>query len=353
MSSTGRSSMSVRSEAARWRMPPESVAGRARSRPARPAACSKSRARARRVSFTSPRRRAPSRTLSSRPSQGRSGVVLAHPGHQRRTPVRGSKRTVPPASRAALPAISLSSVDLPQPLGPSTQGGPAGGKPQAPSRRTGPPREHEADPVQDDGRGNRQRGQGQRFRRSGRNGVPGRCRGRSRRRRRPGWRRRCSPCPGHRGLHVLAAGQVGGNGRTERAAGAVVVAGDHALAGQGDQPLFRAQVEAVVTVLRFQVAALDEHVARAQGRQVHGRGSGILFGEDLPVEQHRGLGQVGGDQVGQGDEVFLSAATACSGAACRRSGPPSPGRGRCSSPRTGAGRRPRYGSARARTACRS
>ena len=109
---TGLPESSVRRKATRWRMPPESSWGRARSKPSRPKAAKSGCARARACSRDAPARRRASAALSIARSQGsrpsRWGMSTA-----------GSARTLP-ASGAWSPHTSSSRVVLPQPLGPTT-----------------------------------------------------------------------------------------------------------------------------------------------------------------------------------------------------------------------------------------
>ena len=110
--SSGLPDSSVRRKATRWRMPPESSWGRARSKPSRPKAAKSGCARARASARDAPPRRRASAALSSARSHGsrlsRWGMSTA-----------GSARTRP-ASGACSPHTSSSSVVLPQPLGPTT-----------------------------------------------------------------------------------------------------------------------------------------------------------------------------------------------------------------------------------------
>jgi hypothetical protein len=93
-------------------MPPESSAGRDRSKPVSPNASKCSWAAVRAACLEAPRARSASPALSSALSHGsspsRCGISAA-----------GGELTVP-ASGAVRPQISSSSVDLPQPLGPTT-----------------------------------------------------------------------------------------------------------------------------------------------------------------------------------------------------------------------------------------
>ena len=110
--STGRPASSVRRNATRWRIPPESSAGRARSKPSSPNAAKCSCAAARAAFLEVPPARSASPALSSARSQGsspsRCGISAA-----------GGEVTLP-ASGSESPQISSSSVDLPHPLGPTT-----------------------------------------------------------------------------------------------------------------------------------------------------------------------------------------------------------------------------------------
>jgi hypothetical protein len=110
--STGRPASSVRRNATRWRIPPESAAGRARSKPSSPKAakcsCAAARARARDVPATRSASPALSSALSHGSSASRCGISAAAPARTR------------PVSGSISPQTSSSSVDLPQPLGPAT-----------------------------------------------------------------------------------------------------------------------------------------------------------------------------------------------------------------------------------------
>ena len=114
MSTMGRSSIRVRASATRWRMPPESVRGRASASPPRPTRSSIARARAR--SGFSPRRRAPRETLPSALSQGMSRSCCA----MYATDAPPRTFMLPDSSRSR-PAMTRSRLDLPTPLGPSRQ----------------------------------------------------------------------------------------------------------------------------------------------------------------------------------------------------------------------------------------
>ena len=93
-------------------MPPESAAGRARSKPSRPNASKCACAAARAAARGTPATRSASAALSSALSQGssasRCGISAAAPAVTR------------PASGACSPHTSSSSVDLPLPLGPTS-----------------------------------------------------------------------------------------------------------------------------------------------------------------------------------------------------------------------------------------
>src|SRR5689334_20690409 len=110
--STGLPANSVRRNATRWRIPPDSSAGRDRSNPVRPKRSSHGWAAARAWSRRIPLARSASAALSTAVSHGsnrsRWGINAA-----------GAAATVP-ASGVCRPQISSSSVDLPQPLGPTT-----------------------------------------------------------------------------------------------------------------------------------------------------------------------------------------------------------------------------------------
>jgi hypothetical protein len=102
----------VRRNATRWRMPPDSSCGRARSKPSRPNAANSGRARSRACRGLAPPTRGASAALS---------IALIHGSRRSRWGMRtaGADCTVP-VSGACRPQTSSSSVVLPQPLGPTT-----------------------------------------------------------------------------------------------------------------------------------------------------------------------------------------------------------------------------------------
>ena len=119
ISTTGRSSISVRASAARWRWPPESVAG-SWSALALEADPREQRRRPARGPARSPRSRAPSVTLPA-PSATAAGRPA---GPSRRAARRAAARRCRrprPASSGARPAIRRNRLLLPTPLGPSRQ----------------------------------------------------------------------------------------------------------------------------------------------------------------------------------------------------------------------------------------
>ena len=109
---TVRPDSSVRANATRWRIPPDSSAGRARSKPPRP----KSRSSAAACS-----RAAPRSTPATRSASAALSTALRHGSSRSRWAMSaaGAASTVP-VSGAGSPQTSSSSVVLPQPLGPTT-----------------------------------------------------------------------------------------------------------------------------------------------------------------------------------------------------------------------------------------
>ncbi len=110
--STGRPASSVRRNATRWRIPPESSPGRARSNPVRPNASKCSCAAARASRLEAPEARSASPALSS---------ALSHGSSPSRWGIRAAfGARIVPASGSVSRHTSSSSVDLPHPLGPTT-----------------------------------------------------------------------------------------------------------------------------------------------------------------------------------------------------------------------------------------
>ncbi len=124
---------SVRRKATRWRIPPESSAGRERSKPSRPSSANSAPARSRAAARERPAIRSASAALSVASSQGSSrscwGINTAD-----------GPLTLP-ESGCCSPQTSSSSVVLPQPLGPTsatTSPGPT--RSERSSSATTPPR---------------------------------------------------------------------------------------------------------------------------------------------------------------------------------------------------------------------
>lgn len=112
---TGRPWMTVRKSAARWRIPPESCAGRWRSKPARPNSAIIGAARARASRRGNPSISSPRVTLSMIRRQGSNASRC---GMKAKAPALASGCSIRPRSGAISPISSRKSVDLPQPEGP-------------------------------------------------------------------------------------------------------------------------------------------------------------------------------------------------------------------------------------------
>ena len=116
------SSASARAIATRWRMPPDSSRGYFRSKPRRPIGSSSPSAISRRFAAGTPRSSRPNVTLSSavrhgkRPPSWKTSATCSGFGPAHGTPATSTR----PASGRTRPAIMPSTVDLPQPLGPSS-----------------------------------------------------------------------------------------------------------------------------------------------------------------------------------------------------------------------------------------
>ena len=122
-SSTGRPGSSVRRKATRWRIPPDSAAGRARSNSVRPKRSNSGSARSARLARAArpgTRARAPRwRARRARAAAGRAGACTRTPRGGRRRRWRRARRRRPRRAPAAQPTSS-SRVDLPHPEGPTT-----------------------------------------------------------------------------------------------------------------------------------------------------------------------------------------------------------------------------------------
>ena len=119
----GVSSASARAMATRWRMPPESSRGYLASKPLSPMGPSSPSAISRRRADATPRSSRPKPTLSSAVRHGKSpGSWKTRATFFGFGPVTGSPsiRIVPESGRTR-PPIMPSTVDLPQPLGPSSE----------------------------------------------------------------------------------------------------------------------------------------------------------------------------------------------------------------------------------------
>ena len=117
-SSTGRPARSVRRNATRWRIPPDSSAGRARSNSASPKRSNSGSARSRAAAFGGrPGTRARARRCRARRARAAAGRAGACRRTRRAAPRRRSPpmTVTAPASGSCRPATSSSSVDLPQP----------------------------------------------------------------------------------------------------------------------------------------------------------------------------------------------------------------------------------------------
>ena len=115
----GLPSRTVRRNAARWRMPPDSCHGHASLEAAEPEALEQRRARVRaRGRATHAGELEPDRDVVDRPPPGQQRVALRHErAGAEATPARPSIRTSPASSRSS-PARIWNSVLLPAPLGP-------------------------------------------------------------------------------------------------------------------------------------------------------------------------------------------------------------------------------------------
>ena len=118
----GRPASSVRKKATRWRMPPESAAGRDCSNSCRPKRAKSGSAR-RRASGPSPRRHSSARAAF--PSASRQGRSRSRCGMYAEASRRGAPGSAPwistaPSSGSWSPATISSRVDFPQPEGPTT-----------------------------------------------------------------------------------------------------------------------------------------------------------------------------------------------------------------------------------------
>ena len=122
-SSTGRPASSVRRKATRWRMPPLSSAGDDSSNSARPKRSNSGAARRRRLGARRrPGTRARARRSTARCARAAAGRAAACRRRRqvaRRPSASPATDTVPDVGSWS-PAISSSSVDLPQPDGPTT-----------------------------------------------------------------------------------------------------------------------------------------------------------------------------------------------------------------------------------------
>ena len=106
-------------------------------------------------------------------------------------------------------------------------------------------------------------------------------------------------------FHIMPMGQVTGNGRGQGATGAVVVAGVDALVFQCDEAILACLVEDVDTAVSRSVPPLDEDIPAAVFGQVFCALAGIFRGFQAAIEENFGLGEVGGDDPGEGQEVFF------------------------------------------------
>src|SRR6266540_318139 len=120
----------------RWRMPPESCAGKLVAKSERPTRLSTLRTRSRFSSLPRFARRRPKATLSATLSQGSEASSWnTTPMPSGAWPAIGRpSNSIEPSVAGVRPAISSSSVDLPQPEGPTT----AKNSPRLRSRSTGP-----------------------------------------------------------------------------------------------------------------------------------------------------------------------------------------------------------------------
>ena len=112
----------------------------------------------------------------------------------------------------------------------------------------------------------------------------------------------------HGRLERFTMRQEGGDGRGERAAGPVVVAGGDALPGQGDHPVLRAEVEQVRAVGPLAVAALDQDAAPAVSGELARGGLHVRGRADGAAHKHLGLGEVRRDHVRERHEVLADGA---------------------------------------------
>ena len=119
--STSFSAISVRRNATRWRIPPESWAGMCSSNSASPKRSKSGRARSRASRRDAPRFSSARQALSSALRQGRSRSfcgIRAQRARRSRAVV-ADPIVIDPAFGSIRPAMSESSVDFPQPLGPT------------------------------------------------------------------------------------------------------------------------------------------------------------------------------------------------------------------------------------------